>query len=260
MNTLPIEVQVELYAKAKELRGKGMSYKSIAEELGDFGTMTVWRWINTDQSPPDNKLRILNLQPRKSLAKFFGCLEGSSYIDKQERYKSKDNTFNYTFCVRRKDKSKIKIVQEITRRILGKKYLIKQEKEAYHASPSKLYFLALSNKHLIEFWRGYEGMPNHYGRPEFKETLEKYPKHFISGVFDTTGYLIPENNILGKKKKKKKSIDLISHALSKVEIPHRIHRKGNWDGYEIVIKNKVWGDFLEKIPLENSKLIKRLNL
>lgn len=246
MNHLPMEVQRKLYGKAKRLRAKGLSYETIAKELGHFGQSTIWHWLNTDTRPYGTP-KIISLQPRADLARFFGYLEGSSCIGKWDVRDESNRKYNL-ISIKRKDKEILEYIQETIEKIFHKKPSI------LFCPSEQVYDLNFRNKHLVEFWNGYEGMPDHYGRVEFKETIEKYPEHFLAGIFDTSGSINehPPLSIV-KDTTNEKSADLILDTLKSLGISCRkyyMKKRGQSNQFRVMIDKGGLRAFLDKIPLE----------
>ena len=112
---LPVEVAMELYAEAKRLE-PNHSDCEISRKLG-VSRGTIWEWLNRD-TRPSGKIRVIDLHPRESLARFFGCLEVAGYIGRDPEPRTKGSEM-FNIWIGSRHESKIKIIQRLVKKNRG---------------------------------------------------------------------------------------------------------------------------------------------
>lgn len=217
----------KIIQRAKELRGRGISYSKIALILGkEFNVKvsrpTVMRWCKGTHNP-FNKIKEISLEPSPSLAYVIGVFlgDGSTTKLKNGGYIIKLKAIDREFVERFKNALES----------LGIKTTFGLEHDSTRVDR---WYAEGSNKMLFQFLKG--------SRTQLLNVAWEYPREFLQGLFDSEGF-----PVISAKKKFRVQVALANSDLELLEFTSNLlskkfeiftsvtqtHKKGS----HIVIRN-----------------------
>lgn len=247
VDSIPVEARMYVYAEAQRLYFEEMmTCSKVAEKLG-LAPSTVVNWVDS-KADPTTSLNVLPLHPTKDLANLFGILTVAGTV---KGYPGRKKPV-WNVSVRAVDKRVADIVKSCFEHVFGKEVHLEQ---AEWMSPNGGYRVEINSRHFVEFWTGYWDVGGHLERNEYWKAIDKFPHHFLAGVFDVSGgygmtgkskFIILKR--IGNYRKSSGCLDIVSDKLKDIGIGHMLR-----DNVLQISKIASIQKFLELVPLENDR-------